>query len=299
MDSCRRTDRQHQTPPPKGRGQTTQTEDESRGHPLAPRTWPLCHRRARPKMVTRDATRRAGTNATRPSSRQPGSCTCQRHLVPGLGVAPVRACLASLWKPQELRKMVDFVKPSGSRQACPRDYTNIHPSWGLRYRHDGAAATALRPRDLTPSQPREPPEARQGPAPLAGRTLLDRHGREKAGKGLCLPGRRQPAGAPLLCAQPGPQGTDSNLGGPRAQLSAGRGRSWSLSDSGWLWARSGLGLAGGSGCCTDMVRRRWLRFRRNSGCAWRPKLPLRRIIRELFFLGRERWPASSAAKCAA
>lgn len=138
---------------------------------------------------------------------------------------------------------------------------------------------------------------------MVGHCWTDTGGKKQkkacAGEKAALHPLRQPSRAPLLHAHPGPQGTDSNLGGPRAQLSAGRGRSWSLSDSGWLWARSGLGLAGGSGCCTDMVLRRWLRLRRKSGCACRPKLPLRRIMRELFFLGRERWLASSAARCAA
>lgn len=74
---------------------------------------------------------------------------------------------------------------------------------------------------------------------------------------------------------------------------------WFLSDSGWFCVRSGLGLAGGLGCCIDMVLRRWLRLRRNSGCACRSKLFLRKIMRELFFFGRERWLVFSAVRCAA
>lgn len=96
-------------------------------------------------------------------------------------------------------------------------------------------------------------------------------------------------------------GADSNLGiPPLPHAMGGRGRSWSLSDSGWLWARSGLGVReGGSGCWTERVLRRWFRLRRKSGWEWRPKLPLRRIMRELFFLGRERRLDSSEARWAA
>lgn len=68
---------------------------------------------------------------------------------------------------------------------------------------------------------------------------------------------------------------------------------WSLSVSGWLCARSGLGLGvhGGSGCWTDMVLRRWVRLHRKSGFADRPKEPLRNTIRtEGDFLGLALWP---------
>src|SRR3712207_8799018 len=51
--------------------------------------------------------------------------------LPILGASPFRARLASLPKPQELRKTGDFVKPSSSGQACPRDHTNISPDSGL------------------------------------------------------------------------------------------------------------------------------------------------------------------------
>lgn len=96
-------------------------------------------------------------------------------------------------------------------------------------------------------------------------------------------------------------GTDSNLWTPPLiHTMEGRCRSWSLSDSGWLWARSGLGVKdGGSGCWTDIVLRRWFLLRRKSGCEWRPKLPFLRIIRELFFLGREGRLNSREAKWAA
>lgn len=96
-------------------------------------------------------------------------------------------------------------------------------------------------------------------------------------------------------------GIDSNLWTPpRTQAMEGKCLSWSLSDSGWLWARSGLGFKeGGSGCCTDIVLRRWFLLRKNSGCEWRPKLPFLKIIRELFFLGREWRLNSSEAKWAA
>lgn len=64
---------------------------------------------------------------------------------------------------------------------------------------------------------------------------------------------------------------------------------WSLSDSGWLCARSGLGLGvmGGSGCCTDIVRRRCVRLHKKSGLAESPNEPFRSTIRtEEVFLGR-------------
>ncbi len=77
---------------------------------------------------------------------------------------------------------------------------------------------------------------------------------------------------------------------------------WSLSDSGWLWARSGLGLdvMGGSGCCTDMVRRRCVRLHRKSGLADRPNEPFRRTIRtEELFLGRALWLNCREERCTA
>lgn len=77
---------------------------------------------------------------------------------------------------------------------------------------------------------------------------------------------------------------------------------WSLSDSGWLWARSGLGLGvhGGSGCCTDMVLLRWVRLQRKSDFAERPKEPFLRTMRtEGDFLGLARCPNWSVERCAA
>lgn len=203
--------------------------------------------------------------------------------------------------------------PGTSKASGPQKDGRLRPTLPLRagplpgIAHAPALTRACGHGPHTGRQPRlhtDPglyPPGTAGSLPaLVGHCWTDTGGKKQ--EKACL-GEKQPpwptGRAPLLCAQPSPQGTDSNLGGPRAQLSAARGRSWSLSDSGWLCARSGLGLAGGSGCCTDMVLRRWLRFRRNSGWACSPKLPLRRIMRELFFLGRERWPASSAARWAA
>lgn len=206
----------------------------------------------------------AGTNATCPSPLTPAgnqeaalASGCWSLIGGRLRLGPANHHCPSLRNSERWSTLSNTRAPG---KPAPGGYTDIHPDWGLPCRRRGAAATALRPLDLTPLPPREPP--RQGQAgslpPRWLDTLLDRHGREKAGNSLCLPGTRQPlpspqaalVGPPRPCsaAPPGPQGTDSNLGGPRTQLSAGRGRSWSLSDSGWLWARSGLGLAGGSGC---------------------------------------------------
>lgn len=76
----------------------------------------------------------------------------------------------------------------------------------------------------------------------------------------------------------------------------------SLSDSGWLWARSGLGfnVMGGSACCTDMVRRRCVRLDRKSGFDERPKELLRSTMRiDEVFLARARWPNCSKERCTA
>lgn len=80
--------------------------------------------------------------------------------------------------------------------------------------------------------------------------------------------------------------------------------------SGWLWARSGLGVddeeEGGDACCMDMARRsNGVRLHakksgdgdRKSGLDERPKEPWRRIMR--FFLGREPCSNSRAERWAA
>lgn len=237
-----------------------------------------------------DVTGRAGTNTTCHSTGSKEavlSAAGASHVAyPWPGASPSGSAKegSRLTVPRELETWAAGCLGSSAHRPYTAITNTVLTSW--RWQAWGEAAAAA-PRPLI--SPSHNPGPDRVP-PNSGRTLLDRH-RGKAGRGL------HGEGAPMLFAQP--QGTDSNLGGPRAQLSTGRGLSWSLSDSGWLWARSGFGLAGGSGCCTDMVLRRWFRLRRNSGCACRPKLPLRRIRRELFFLGRARWLASSTARCAA
>ena len=113
----------------------------------------------------------------------------------------------------------------------------------------------------------------------------------------------------LFCPPAIPQSLSSRQGVVSPRCMEGRPHGpcppatpWSLSDSGWLWARSGLGLGvqGGSGCCTDMVRRRWLRLHRKSGFAGRPNEPFLRTMRtEEDFLGLALCPNWRVERCAA
>lgn len=77
---------------------------------------------------------------------------------------------------------------------------------------------------------------------------------------------------------------------------------WSLSDSGWLWERSGLGISvlGSSACCTDIVRRKCVRLGKKSGFAERPKVLLCSNMRmDEVFWDRTWWPNCSDERCMA
>ena len=146
--------------------------------------------------------------------------------------------------------MVDFVKHSGSGQACPRGLTQTSTL-------TGACVAGLREQQRLPRDPWISPLCRQGGAgtlpPRWLDTLLDRHGREKAGNGLCLPGtrqplppRRQPWWAPhalLSCTAP-PSGHRLELGGPARPAERGRGPLVALVGLGLALGPLGLGVGG-------------------------------------------------------
>lgn len=91
MDSCRRTDPQHQTPPPQPRMDTANAGGPW-GYPLMPTKWPLGHGKLGSRM----------RSTPRPSLSPPGGCTCQQPMAPGLGASPSRAHLAPP-KPRDLQ----------------------------------------------------------------------------------------------------------------------------------------------------------------------------------------------------
>lgn len=140
--------------------------------------------------MTQVVTRRAGTNATHSSTRQPRSCTCQRQLVLGLGASPGRACLAWLREPRDSERWSALPKHCGSGRPGPR--ITQTPTLTRACRHGRGEAAAAAPRSpISPCRsPGSPPTQGRVP-PHSGRTLLDRHGREKAGKRLC-PGEGAP-----------------------------------------------------------------------------------------------------------
>lgn len=110
---------------------------------------------------------------------------------------------------------------SSSGQACPQGHTNINPDWGLLCRRGGAAAAALRPLDLIPSQPGGAPTAGQGPSPqLIGHCWTDTGGKkqEKAcvcrGEGSLSRPTGSPGGAPPALRTAWPSGHRLELRGP-------------------------------------------------------------------------------------